>query len=290
MLETQTAKARHVELSAEEYHAHPAIGSSMLEVFRRSRREYHARFITKTLEQTTSPALELGTLVHMLLLEPEIYAETVAFLPPDCGGEEWNWRLKAHRETRDAILEGFAAEGKRCIEPELHLKVQNIVNAIRGNWHARRLVNADGQREFSIFWTDPYTGLELKCRVDWYAAIPLDIKTACDPSPMGFSKAAANLSYFCKAAHYAHGIAAYAGEPIPMVHLVAETTAPFRVAVYELDDRDLSEQSLGRSQWRRALNDLKWCIDSGDFREEWEKRIVTLRPPTYAFTQDQYDL
>lgn len=287
-MSTVETTARHIELASEEYHAHPAIGSSMLECFRRSRREYHARYIAKTLVDSPSPAMELGTLVHLLLLEPQRYAETVAFLPGDCNGEEWNRRLKAHREAEQAILDGYAAEGKRCIDIELHEKVQNIVRAIRSNWHARRLVDGEGKPEFSIFWTDPTTGLELKCLVDWMAAIPVDIKTACDPTPAGFARAAVNLGYYRKFAHYSHGIAAYIGEPVPMVHLVAESDFPFRVAVYDYDDRDNEGRSLGRRQWRETIDALVRCLDTNDWREPFEKSIITLRPPGWAFTEDSF--
>lgn len=285
----QETNARHVDMTSEEYHAYPAIGSSMLEVFRRSRREYYGRFVSKELDHPApSDAMELGTLVHMLLLEPERYEETVAFMPEDCNCEPWNMRLKLHRETHQAMLDEYAAIGKKIIEVSLNNKVQSIVKAIRSNWHARRLVESEGQSEFSIFWTDKWTGLELKCRVDWMAAIPLDIKTARDPSPAVFAKAATDLGYFRKYAHYSRGIAHYLGEPVPMVHLVAESDAPYRVAVYDYDDIDNDGRSIGLAQWRDTLDSLSKCYDSNDWREPWEKRIITLRPPGWAFTQDGY--
>lgn len=283
-------KAEHRDMSADEYHAHPAIGASMLETFRSSRREFHGRYIARTITpQRATAYMELGTLIHLLLLEPEKFTETVVTLPVVSEtGEEWNWRKPSHREERDAILAGYATDGKQCIEETLMEQVQGVVRSIRNNWHARRLVDANGFAEYSIFWTDPFTELELKCRVDWFAAIPLDIKTTADPSPAVFARTATTLGYFRKAAHYAHGIAAFTGEAIPMVHLVAGTEPPYQIAVYDLDDLDNDGRSLGRRQWRETLTALKRCLDGNDWREPWEKQITNLRPPGWAFTEDSY--
>src|SRR5687767_7846345 len=55
-------KAEHRPMSAAEYHAHPALGASMLETFRESRRKFHALYVAKTMTPTpASGAMQLGT-------------------------------------------------------------------------------------------------------------------------------------------------------------------------------------------------------------------------------------
>lgn len=288
---TVALTAKHVDLTAEDYHAHPAIGSSMLETFRKSRREFYGRYVSKEIPpKEPTAAMQLGTLVHMAILEPERFAETVVTMPNLYMGEEWNWRKPSHRDARDAMKAQFASDGKTCIELSEWESIESMVKAVRSNKYAHRLVSAKGKPEFSIFWTDALTGLELKARVDWMAAIPLDIKTTNDPTPEAYARTVVSLGYHRKNCHYLQGIAAFNGEQTPMVQLAVETVAPHRVAPYDLDDRDLDGRSLGWRQWRETLSALKQCMDSGDWRDPWEKQITTLRLPGWAFSQESYQV
>lgn len=290
-MSTIESTARHVEMDSENYHRHPAIGSSMLETFRNSRREFYGRFVSKEIPpKEPTDAMKLGTLVHLALLEPDKFAETVVTMPNLYLGEEWNWRKPAHREARDAMQSRFAAEGKSCVELVDYETIQAMVAAIHANKYAHKLVTATGLPEYSIFWTDEETGLELKCRVDWWATNPLDIKTTNDPSPEGFARTATQLGYFRKAAHYATGIESLTGKKAQVVMLAVENKLPHRVANYDLNDNDQDGRSLGRRQWRENLNALARCIESGDWLEPWEKSVIELRPPGWAFTSDCYQV
>jgi len=290
-MSTVKTKAEHVDMEAEEYHTHPAIGASMLETFRESRREFYGRYVAKTLPpKEPSDAMKFGTLVHLAVLEPERFAETVVTMPNLYQGEEWNWRKPAHREARDAMQAKFAAEGKTCIELGDWEAVEAIAKSIRENKYAHRLVNGQGQPEFSIFWTDHETGLELKCRVDWFASIPVDIKTTNDPSPEEYARTCLKFGYHRKASHYLAGIEAFNDLPTPMVHLAVGTKPPYVVAAYEINDRDSDNKSLGYQQWRATLASLARCYETGDWREPWEKQITSLRLPGWAFTEDLYQV
>ncbi|MCH8841085.1 MAG: PD-(D/E)XK nuclease-like domain-containing protein [Planctomycetes bacterium] len=273
-----------------EYHADPANGSTMLETFRESRREYHALYIAKSVKRKppTEPMI-LGSLVHLRLLEPERVEEQFATLPPvNSAGDAWNWRTKDHRDERDDWIAKQAP--KTVVATDVFLTSEKICSSIVRNWHARRLIEGDGEPEFSIFWTDADTGLECKCRIDWMAAIPLDIKTTCDPSPVNYARQLVNLGYHRKLAHYLDGLAHYVGEPIPMVHLAVGTKEPHLVATYDIDDRDTRGKSLGVRQRRRTLRQLAACYDANDWREPWEKQFTTLRLPGWAFGEDDWRL
>lgn len=283
--------ARHVEMTAEEYHAHPAVGSSMLEDFRTSRRLYYAKHIAKTEPQKKSDALDFGTLVHLMLLEPEKLPVLVAPPMPAVtpSGEPWNKRLKADREA------WAAAEAERscfplCFSDEDLKRAKRTVDAVMGNWHARRLVEQKGEREYSIFWTDPATGIECKCRVDWWSAIPLDIKTTCDATPAFYAKQCVKFGYTRKRAHYLDGIRYLTGDKNPaFVHLAVETDGFHRVLCSELDDLDRDGHSLGETQRRSLLWELAKCIETGDWREPWERNVITLGLPGWAYSEDAFN-
>ncbi len=61
--------------SAAEYHAdYSAVSNSMLSVFRQSRQRYRDRFVTRTMSPPgPTPAMRLGSLLHLRALEPERY-------------------------------------------------------------------------------------------------------------------------------------------------------------------------------------------------------------------------
>jgi len=282
-------KAYHVAMSSEEYHAHPALGATMLETFRESRRKFHAIHITKTMApKVSSPAMRLGTLVHMRLLEPGRYIDAIGDPMPEFApdGTIWNKRLKAHREA------WAEEEFKRASGEPVDLPTRNTVEAIAqsvlNNRHARRLLERHGEPEYSIFWTDPATGIECKLRVDWWSSIPIDIKTTRDSSPAAFAKQCVDLGYHVKRAHYMQGITAFAGPDLPMVHLAVGTEPPFSACCYDLDDTDSMGVSLGLRQWRSAMQSLAECMESDQWDEPYERQIVTLRLPGWAFQQDAY--
>lgn len=289
-MSTVAPAAEHRPMTAEEYHRHPAIGASMLETFRDSRRKFYSLYVAKTEKpKPPTPAMQLGTLVHMKLLEPSRFLESVAepfpAFAPD--GKKWLRRQGSDHERwwQDEIdkREGLIA----CDEETLD-RVDSIVNAIRSNERAAKLLDQYGECEYPIFWRDSDTGIECKCMVDWYAPIALDLKTTCDPSPAAYARSLVGLGYVRKIAHYKAGIEKLRDEVANFVHIAAETASPYRVASYQIDDKDREGFSLGVTQRRRLLFELAECYASGDWRDPFEKFVMKLQIPTFAFTEDAY--
>ena len=77
------SKAEVRKLTSEEYHATSDVGNSMLSTFRKSRREYHARFIAKTIESEASDPMKLGTVAHSAILEPHIIERVCLEIPAE---------------------------------------------------------------------------------------------------------------------------------------------------------------------------------------------------------------
>src|SRR5262245_9918570 len=94
------------------YHSDQAnsISHSDLEVFRESPRLYQGRFITGECPREATAALELGTLIHAVVLEPENAA--YAIIPPEA--------LNADGHRKGAAWKQFAAanEGKLLLKPD----------------------------------------------------------------------------------------------------------------------------------------------------------------------------
>lgn len=285
-----TQNAVHVDMPHDEYHAHPAVGSSMLEDFRKSRRDFKARHIDKTAKpRVYTEEVELGTDVHMLLFEPGRFYSTTTTFPETNGGEPWNWRKPAHRKLRDEIMAELEESGKRILTPDRIARAKAMAKAITADKKTRHLLDQQGEAEYSIFWTDPATGIECKCRVDWWARISVDLKTTGCIEPGEYAKQCLRLGNYRKRAHYLAGIRALTGEKNPLfVHVAAENCEPFRVAKYNLIDETREGQSLGEMQRRTLLHELAECMESDQWEEPWEREVVDLHAPRYAFSEDEY--
>lgn len=287
---TATKSATHVDMTEAEYHAHPAVGASMLETFRESRRKYHALYIAKTMQPTPpSEAMQLGTLIHMKLLEPERFVELVAepYPPTAPDGKKWLRREGSdHAKWWQDEIDKRA--GKIACDERTLDTIDDIAKAVMANDRAKWLLSQAGESEFAIFWTDPDTGIECKIKLDWFAAISLDLKSSFDPSPQAYASSLVRLGYHRKLAHYKCGLAHYVGSEAEFVHLAIGTTAPHCVACYEVDDRDRYGFNLGAAQRRRMLFELSECLRTNDWRESWEKSVVTLQLPAWAFQEDQF--
>lgn len=296
---TAIASARHVAMTSEEYHAHPAIGASMLECFRESRRTYFARYVAKT-EPAPEPtdAMNFGTLVHMSLFEPERVADAVAAPYPEFAPDGKKWLRRAGSNHEKWWAEEVAKrEGKIKVMSDVLPRVARVVEAIKANEFAATILGQEGTPEFSIFWVDKATGLECKCRVDFmptqwmtdYRKVAADLKTADDPSPQPYISQCVRLGYHRKLRHYRAGLNAYTGSQQNFVHIAAGTSPPYVVAHYDIDDRDQRDgYPLGQEQRRRVLRNLAECMDTGDWREPWEKSVVTLLLPSWAFAEESY--
>lgn len=293
MSELFTINSEHREITAEAYHADPAISSGALEDFRQSRRLYEGRYITGTVpKQLPTPAMLLGTYVHMRILEPDrfysLLAEPLPELAPD--GKKWLRRKDSDHEKWWAE-EQAKREGKLALEEWEIERIEAIAKSVLSKRWARSLLSGEGQSEFSIFWTDPETGLRLRCLVDWFRElVSIDLKTTGDSSPEQFVKRCVSLGYHRKRAHYLAGLQAFTGQKEShLIHIAVATEPPYSAGAYELIDIDrYTNRSLGHMEWRHTLRTLARCLESGDFSDAWETEILSIELPPYAFSQSLY--
>lgn len=274
------------------YHDRSEVGASMLEDFRDNRKVYRATYIDKTRpKREATPAMLFGTLVHLLALEPERFADMVAEPMPDLSGnapdgKKWNRRKGSDHEAwwQEEVDK---RAGKIAADQKTLDRVAAASAAVKRHPVVASILDT-GAGEVSHYWTDEETGLRCKCRVDWLASsCAMDIKTAIDPSPAGFARRVVQLGYHRKLAHYLDGLQACHGEPVPLVHVAVEPEWPHRVAVYELDDlRD--GIALGRQQRREVLRQLADCLKSDEWSEPWETGVTALRIPNYAWNENDY--
>lgn len=195
-----------------------------------------------------------------------------------------DWRTKAAREERDDIRAAGAVpllfhEGEQ---------VTAMAEAIRRHPIAGPLFAGEGIAERSIYWTHPDTRVRLRVRPDWLkirpdATLIVDLKTAADASPDGFSKSIESYSYHQQGALYIDGVQAVglAPEGARFLFVAQSKKPPYLVTVGELKDQD---QEIGRARNERALRIYADCTASGEW-PDWTGPVTEIPQiglPTWA--------
>jgi exodeoxyribonuclease VIII len=248
-------------MPASEYHRLPRASKSGLDKIARSPAHYKCRD-----QKEPSKAMRIGTALHSLVLEG-----VAPLVMPEFSG-------KGSVALRDEWKQAHA--GALVLSEDEALDVHGMaasiaLHPIAGPAFARK----DGRAEVSALWTCPDTGVECKSRFDWLLPSAIvDLKTTADASPDAFARSVASYRYHCQDAFYSQAAASCDLSVDHFLFVVVETSAPYAVAIYQLDDE---ARDIGRRLYLRDLRRLKECRE----RNEWPgypTDISTLSLPKWA--------
>lgn len=174
--------------------------------------------------------------------------------------ELWADLVEMNRATND---------GKTIISAEDFDQISAMRDAVMAHKSAGALLAPDrGMAELSAYWRDPETGALCRCRPDFLRkdGLVVDLKTAIDASPDGFSSAMNAIRYDVQAAFYLDGLReaiAQGREDLPapkaFVFVAVEKTAPYAVATYLVPAETIE---IGRREYRADLNRYAECAAS----------------------------
>lgn len=243
---------RFDDISLKEYHHMPGWSKSALDLVNQSMAHY-LHNLENPKEQTE--AMAFGSALHCKVLTPELFDK-----------EFYVWQ-KLPRNTKEgkaawakAVCE---AGGRSIIDYEQLARIEAVSNAVLSHPVASQLL-CDGSAEQSFMWIDKRTGLQCKARPDYFRndKICLDLKTTEDASYFEFQRKITNYRYHVQGSFFADGITESIGELCNTFILIAvETSAPYNVAIYRLDDDALS---VGRGSYQRNLDTVKEFFESED--------------------------
>lgn len=270
-------------MSNDEYHACPEFSSSQLKDMNRSAAHFYVNSITKEAKKEASTAMNFGTLVHTMFLEPEQFENEFVIAP------KFDRRTKAGKEEAAAWEQ--ENEGKMLVSEEDVENANRMATNLRTLGIYKEMQNNYGMPEASFFFTDPIFGLNLRTRPDWHIApckafpngLIIDLKTTDDARPMAFSRTCANFSYDLSASMYREGFQAYyqTEDKPPFIFLVAERNTPFNVKQYKASDLFLS---VGDVRYKKS----KELLAESLLLDEWNgysKEIEDIFLPQYMTKQ-----
>lgn len=252
-----------------------AVSKSQLDMVNRS--PAHWQYGIANPKQPTA-AMELGSMVHALVLEPERFNE--------------RWIVPPKIDKRTKIGKAQWAEwvktmkpGQTCVEQDKVDTAKNMAAGVWANDDAAWILK-DSIREVTVVWRDNKafreqligamgiegvldpepTGMHCKIRIDsWRPAdgMWIDLKTTADASPDHWPRMVHNFRYHVQGAFYTDGGMSHGIDPKHFGFIVVENTPPFVCQVYRLHDAAID---LGRVQYTRNMHALKIAKSSGHYR------------------------
>jgi exodeoxyribonuclease VIII len=220
----------------------------------------------------TTPAMRMGTLVHTAILEPHMMAEEWIVVPEDAPNRPSTRQRFAKKPSPETVAacawwDDFDQRtlGKEIVTEEELEKLDAIRKAVWAHPAAGKALGMLREVEASIFWTDPVTGVECRCRPDGILSngLIVDVKTTKDARPDEFVKSVANYRYHVQAAYYSDGYKAVIGDaPKGFAFIAVETEPPHLVAVYVASEAMILR---GRADYEADLATYKRCDESGEW-------------------------
>ncbi len=239
------------KMSNDEYHACPEFSSSQLKDMLRSGAHFYVNNISKENQKEATTAMNFGTLVHTLFLEPDQFNSEFVVAP------KFDKRTKAGKE--DALAWEQVNQGKLLVNAEDIDSANRMAENLRTLSIYEQMQKHPGMAEASFFFTDPIYGLQLRVRPDWHIApcdawpngLIIDLKTTDDARPVAFSRTCGNFAYDLSASMYREGYQqVYETEDKPpFIFLVAERNTPFNVKQYNASDLFLA---VGDNRYNKA--------------------------------------
>jgi len=244
----------------EDYDAIEALSMSRLKEIRRSPQHY--RYSLSHRRETD--ALKLGTAAHVAVLEPERFGTEFAI---------WNRRTESGRAAprNGKWWDAFQLEhkGRSILTEDEAIEATSIALAVRRDETAAKYL-AQGDPEVTMQWQ--IDGRACKGRADWLTTIEgerylVGLKTTRDCRHFAFGSQAAKLDYALQWAWYLDGYEAITGHTPHLIEIVVESTAPYAVATYRIENDILLQ---GRDNYRELLKILRDCEDA----DEWPGPVV----------------
>lgn len=232
-----------------EYHGHKdVLSTSMLKDLLVS----PAHFMSTLMAKRSSKQMDIGTVMHMLVLEPHTAASVVAIYPGPMNTADGRAFSKLNPNRISMSMQEYL---------QLKLGASLILESVfRGRPFYRYI--EEGIVEPSIFYVDPITGIPCRVRPDLYHPdFNFDLKTTRHLTLGSFQADAVARHYDLQAYKYSLARCIFEGtsKPKPFIFVPVESCAPFSTT---FRPASLSFLDNGRAKYETALGIYKACMST----------------------------
>lgn len=263
----------HVDLSLAQYHAHPALSRSKLWWANESPANFKY-FLEHPPMQ--SPDMIFGAAFHKLVLEPESFDAEYVTIP---------YGITRYTAQGKTICQAAREAGKTALLYAEREKIEGMKAALLRNPKAAFFLER-GFREYSIFWEDPETKEQLKCRPDLLIAdedlhLVIDLKSCASADTDRFTRDALSYGYLMQTAMYIEGVKTVFPGDYSFLFLAVEKTPPYAVNIIQADQACID---YGRIQFHDLLETVHKCRKSGKWfgKNGEENNINTMYLPAWV--------
>jgi len=238
-----------------EYREHPALSRSSLWVISESPEKF--KYLMNNPPEPTE-ALLFGQLLHKIVLEPETFSEEFAVEP------NVDKRTKDGKESYNQWLSSLN-DNITVVSEKNYTKALEMAQAIQNNKLAKALL--EGEKEHAYFWTDDFTQVECKCRIDCLKQLKdklviVDLKTASSCRTDKWIKDAIKYGYDVQSSMYSEGIKANYGVTPEFVFVVQEKDPPYSINIFKTTPEFTD---YGYDRFRSLIGLYKHCVDTNDW-------------------------
>lgn len=256
-------------ISNEDYHSSPGLSKTILAKLAESPLVFY-RYITREKDETRSK--DLGDAVHAYILEPERFIDKFAGMP------EGMIRNIKHQKYKDFLAEN---QGKVILKEQDFVMAQEIGKRFANHHHMSKLIK--GYHEISLFYWDEKREQLFKTRPDVLnleKRSVIDLKTSYVCDPFGFCRQSNMFNYQMSVALTEDITRAVFGELFSYIFAVAQTAAPYDMAIYDLPPDWVDN---ARTDMYRAADFYKENAGKSFEIYEADKGIQTLMPKPYMY-------
>ncbi len=262
------------DIDERDYHADPVEAGSLSSTG--AKRLLEAPAVYRYKQDNPEPPkdeFDFGTAVHSLVLG-------TGRLPEPHGFD--SLRTK---EAKEHVAK-MRAEGKVPVSQAKYDEIRACADAVMDHAIAGPMFSRDDAKpEVSGF--AEYEGYWLRSRMDWLipgAHIIADLKTSAGKvDTEGFKRSVVDFDYHLSAYHYRKVYQLITGVLPTFIHVAVSKSAPYLVAVHQLDDEFLE---LAESRWQRAFARYQHSMRTG----EWPGIPATVHkisPPPWAICREE---
>lgn len=263
-----------VKLSASEYHSDVGVQScSQLKAMLNSPAHYQLQFTERS---GSTESMAFGSLVHTLLLEPNLLPFEYAVYPGKRDGRDAAVKEFARQHSGKFVLDEVELQQARLVADRvLHRRIR-IGTQDTGRSFGQFLEEAE--REVTIYFDDPTTGVRCRTRLDIrHPEVLFDLKTAVDVGRVPWLRSALRLHYDMQAYMYSLADCLHEGRerPLPFIFLAAANELPYSVSVFTAGETFMKEGAL---KYARALGAYQACTQVELWPDQGEDAVLELDP------------
>src|SRR6185312_349797 len=252
-LDLKAMKPGIYDIPNEDYHRCNGISRSGISTLKISPLHFWDRYINPDKPpHKSSPYMLLGSVVHTLILEPDLFDEQYMVVKKVNGATKEG---KAYKAEIEAII-----GDKTAIDEELFEKAMTMVTSVENHEKSMRVLE-NALIERSIYWIDVESELLCKTRPDiWNDNLKIlaDLKTSGSPTPIDFAYEALKGDYHIQAAMQIDGVYDRTGQIIEdFCFIVIPNERPFCPYVYHMPPAMIDR---GRREYKDALKVAKKCF------------------------------